>query len=668
VAEFAVVARKPRSSVHEESHEQARQKPWFAAGLGALGLFALAIRLFGINHESLWLDEGYTLLFSRLPLPQLFIVGGAHEHPPLYYLVVHAVLSIHHAFLVPRIVSAVAGSLAVVALGLLGARLFTKETGLIAASLLAISPLHVWYGQDGRAYELAGLFVLLSYLTLVEAVHRPRRWVWIAFVLATLGALYTEYTTVLVLVPQALFWQEARRTDSVRSLLLSWFGVFLGFAPWLGVLAQDAASISTSYWIPTPTLDAVVTTILEFVGAVTPCTSPPCFGSSAGVPILAGHHVEVAMGAVGLVAVAALIAARQRSLRLILLLTWLIVPFAVVLLLAVRRSLYLDRVFLDATFPLYLLLAASAVAAWTKRTLKPILAPILIVAVLSIANLPAVYGTDGRPDWRPLAHDLGSAYRTGQAVIFYPGVVRPLVAAYLPGGWHATSDRSMWTRTYSDVPGFQAKFPPVHSPFVQVRYAAEAELRNWEMTKFTRGIRQVWLVTLDYSGETDTRRWLGTHGFHLLLSESYQLGGNRIELWDRGMPAELGPAVIPPGFGSGWSRVGSVTVHGGQATERGNAQLVRSFAVQPGDAYSANIEYRGMPPSRNYASIDAFDRNGKLLESFPHTKWYDLPVNGVWISQPLGFVAPPGAARAILRLHTFRGEGSWRNVAVYRER
>jgi mannosyltransferase len=668
VAHFAVVARMPRSSVLEASHDQAERKPWFAATLGGLALLALAIRLLAIDHESLWLDEGYTLLFSRLPLPQLFVVGGAHEHPPLYYLLVHFVLRIHDSYLVPRFISAIAGSLAIVVLGLLGARLFTRATGIIAACLLAVSPFHVWYSQDGRAYELAGLFVLLSYLTLVEAVHRPRRWLWGAYALATLSALYTEYTTVLVLIPQVLFWRECFRAGSLRSLLLSWLAVLIGFAPWLGILTVDASSIATSYWIPTPTLDDVAATILEFLGGVTPCTSPPCTGSSAAVPILAGHHTQVALSAAALVVIAMFVAIWRRSLRVNVLLAWLILPFAIVLLLAVKRSLYLDRIFLDATFPLCLLLAAAVVLAFNRRRWLVAAVPVLIVSLLSIVNLPAVYGTDDRPDWRLLARDLGAAYRTSQTVIFYPGVVRPLVTAYLPTGWQASHDDSLWARTYADVPGLQKRFPPVHSPFVQVRYAAERKLRNWELTNFTRGVRQVWLVTLDYSGETDTRRWLGTHGYHLLLSESYLLGGNRIELWDRGMPADIGPAVFPVGFGRGWSRIGSVATHGNQGTTVGNSQLVRSFAVRAGDAYSANIEYRGVPPAKNYASINTYGRNGKLLESFPHTKWYDLPVNGVWISEPIGFVAPPGATRAVISLHNFRGVSSWRNVAVYRER
>jgi hypothetical protein len=46
--------------------------------------------------------------------------------------------------------------------------------------------------------------------------------------------------------------------------------------------------------------------------------------------------------------------------------------------------------------------------------------------------------------------------------------------------------------------------------------------------------------------------------------------------------------------------------------------------------------------------------------------WYELPVDGVWLSQPFGFVAPPGSARAVFSLANRWGQVRYRNVRVYR--
>jgi hypothetical protein len=45
-----------------------------------------------------------------------------------------------------------------------------------------------------------------------------------------------------------------------------------------------------------------------------------------------------------------------------------------------------------------------------------------------------------------------------------------------------------------------------------------------------------------------------------------------------------------------------------------------------------------------------------------------MPVNGVWLSEPFGFIAPPGAVRARLTVQNAWGETDWRKIAVYGER
>jgi hypothetical protein len=40
----------------------------------------------------------------------------------------------------------------------------------------------------------------------------------------------------------------------------------------------------------------------------------------------------------------------------------------------------------------------------------------------------------------------------------------------------------------------------------------------------------------------------------------------------------------------------------------------------------------------------------------------------VWLSQPFGFIPPPGAARATLTLQSQWGRVQWRDVAVFTEK
>lgn len=634
-----------------------------------LFLGALALRLWQIGHESLWLDEGYTLLFSRMPLTKLILVGGAHEHPPLYYLLVHTVLALRDAPLVPRYISAVAGAGSVAAIYFLGRRMFGMPAGLVAALITLISPFHLWYSQDGRAYELAGLTVLLSYLALYHALDRPRFLSWLLYAVLSALALYTEYTTLLVLLPQAILWQRARAQGNGTDLIRAWLGAGALFSPWLGTVLLDAKSIAGNYWIPTPTVATVTGTLLQFLGLRTPCPSPPCVGAETPFPLLVGHETSAAAVTLGAVLVVGLVALRRHDFNLQVLTAWVLVPFAFILLLAVWWSLYLDRVFLDCSLALYLLVGAGLTRFWRRHYLPALVATIALLPLGpgAVINDHLMQVQPTNPNWKSAMRDLAAVYRPSQAVAFVPGVVRQMAAAYLPPNWHARHELSLWYHAYLDVPGWESRYAG----------ATDDQLRDLQLRALARGQRQIWLITEDYTGLSDTREWFAQHGFHLLLSQMYR-GDTRIELWDRRPPAAVGPLVL----GRPWSRWqvhGTVYRSTSTATERGQASLSTRFSVRALRAYTVAVHYRGLPPAAPTVLIRVYNRRGVLLsrmtdgmgnvwEGYPHAKWYDLPANGAWVSEPFGLITPPGSVSATITLSNAWGWSSWRHIDVYRQR
>lgn len=631
-----------------------------------LFVVALGLRVYRMTGEPLWLDEGYTLLFSRMPLQRLLTVGGEHEHPPLYYLMVHAVLAAHNSTMVPRALSALFGSLTVIALFYLGKTLYGTIAGAIAGALLAVAPLHVFYGQDGRGYELAGLLVVLAYLTLFRASQTGNRALWAAYALLCALCLYTEYITAFALAPQVILLGRAWKAGQRRAVLLSLGGAALLFLPWMGVLAHDASSVAGDYWIPAPNPTIVADTFLEFVGLVTACSASPCQGHEV-VSALSGNEVIVASVLVACALAVGLVAAWRRSVDTAVLVLWLLFPFTAILIIGIARPLYLDRVFLDASFPVYLLLAGGlARLRWTALPAGIVVALMCVVAPSQLAN---VYAGGYNPDWRSLSRDLAAAYRPGQSVFINPGVVQSILAAYLPANWHPTREVPLWSRVYVDVPGWQQRFPtPPNSTHLE-RNAIDAELRSYQLGIATRGEKQMWLVTYDYSGMNDTRRWLVDHGFEPIISELYG-GDTRLELWDRRTASALGPAIVPDnGLRTGWSFHGAVRRYGNVMRVSGSTQISRTFPVTAGETISVATDYRGEPPaSKPVVRLVLFDAAGHSIATFPRTMWYDWPVMGVWLSQPFGFVAPPGSTRATLTLSTAWGQAAWRHVAVYRER
>jgi mannosyltransferase len=194
-------------------------------------LLALGQRLYRLDAQSLWYDEGFSVYLARMDLPEITARTAADIQPPLYYYLLHAwtgLLGDSEKAL--RGLSLLFGVLAIPLIYGLASELFhSRLAALLAALLLAVSPLHVWYGQEARMYTLLTFLCLLSSYCLLLLIwlcrplpgsggqRMPRTpttgWagaaaetsLWVAFILINVAALYTHYFAVFVIACQVIY-------------------------------------------------------------------------------------------------------------------------------------------------------------------------------------------------------------------------------------------------------------------------------------------------------------------------------------------------------------------------------------------------------------------------------------------------------------------------------
>jgi hypothetical protein len=175
---------------------------WWPATAVVLGIAAV-LRFPGLMAQSLWVDEVYSV--DMLSWPLWYILNVQDGHPPLFALLHLVVAQVVDPDVAGRLIAAIAGVVAVGLLVRLAAELWDVRTGLVAGFLLAVSPLHVWYSQEGRSYALVVLIGIGSSLALVRAVRSGSWGGWIAFALWSVVGLFTHYLYAALLIAQGVY-------------------------------------------------------------------------------------------------------------------------------------------------------------------------------------------------------------------------------------------------------------------------------------------------------------------------------------------------------------------------------------------------------------------------------------------------------------------------------
>ena len=248
-------------------HAHPRRWPWWLA-VGALLLVAFLLRVWGADHG---LPYAYNADENSHFVPRAIGLYG-HEwnpdyfvNPPAYTYVLNLVFSVWfggraevsrlfaadptEVWVVARVTAAALGTLSIWLLYLTGARLFDRRVGLLAAGLMTVAFLPVFYAHLALndVPTLAPLCLALYGVTGVLRLGRKRD-----YVIAGAGiglAAATKYTGGIVLLPligaaAIQFLAPGGRAIAIRGLVLAGAAALIGF-----IVANPYALLDTGAFI-----------------------------------------------------------------------------------------------------------------------------------------------------------------------------------------------------------------------------------------------------------------------------------------------------------------------------------------------------------------------------------------------------------------------------------
>lgn len=405
----------------------------------ALSALAFTLQIWRLGEQSLWYDEGFSVWLASRPLIEILARTAADIHPPLYYVLLAGWMDLAGAgeFSL-RYLSVLAAVATIPLMWALGRRTLGEHSGTIAALLVAISPLWLWYARDARMYTLVTALVVASTLSLLRWMDRPRRATLGVYVFLNALAIYTHFFAWFIVAAQAgfgLLWMlfDLERRRRLVSLVGAWGAIFLVYLPWLRFVFIRLGA-DRSYWGGTLSVGHVVETIIETwaVGH----TVDPTLGEATSVIVL-----FLAAGGLGALLIRY---SRQKRARrtLLLLVSWLVIPLIALLLVSFGRPKYHPRYMMIGA-PAYVL-ALTALPAWLfdgKWQIRRIVGTTLGLGLLSAlvaVNLFADYNLYTNPaftkdDWRSVAQLLEREHDSDEPILLVSGHAYPVFTYYYEG-------------------------------------------------------------------------------------------------------------------------------------------------------------------------------------------------------------------------------------------
>lgn len=359
------------------------RKVYFLWLMVGILLLAALLRIYNLNHQGLWGDEGWSVEFSQSSnLSDVTLALVPDLHPPLYFMMLATWRTVAGDSEIALRLPAVFAALLTVAV--LSRLAISPTAGIMAALVLALADKHIVLSQEVRHYPMAFLLMALSTWLFLHWLRRPTRRTILLYALVVILSFYTHYYTALILLVQlviVLIIDHKRATQ----LFLMMAAAMLAFVPWFFVAWHQLLIRPEGILHSMPlSWETVSTLTVDFLGR------PP-------ILLLL------------LMAVGVWQAVRSRRSSAWVAVVWLALPIAVTIAVYPIVTVLTDRNMALLLLPIALLAGQGTL--WLEPRARWLLAAILVLNGVASLDSYQVH-----PPWRELAAYVGENYPSGEPV------------------------------------------------------------------------------------------------------------------------------------------------------------------------------------------------------------------------------------------------------------
>jgi 4-amino-4-deoxy-L-arabinose transferase-like glycosyltransferase len=378
-------------------------------------LCAFAFRLYRLDFQDVWWDEGRNIDVASRSLAAIATAKEMDIHPPLYFYTLHLwMLGTGQSEFAVRFLSVFFSLLTIPLFYRFGAamgtdhrsRITNQAFGLLAATVSAFAPFYVSEAQETRMYTLAIFLTTASAYFLYRAWREDGGLLWAGYVMTSALSIYTHYSAGFILIAENAFlglmvlitaYRQGKWLRILRGWVLSQLGIALLYLPQMRIALRQYVT----YENPTmgvPDLPSFLTQVWQGFSL------GPAAELIQATPFLAGIAVILILGLViGLapITIRRLRPERLDPIPLMWLCLWLALPLLLYFYVLRDRPFFHPRYIMLATPPYFLLLAYSLGQIWKRAPAVGLLSTIFLLAAFVPAIQadyfdPAGFGDDTR--------------------------------------------------------------------------------------------------------------------------------------------------------------------------------------------------------------------------------------------------------------------------------
>ena len=416
---------------------------------------ASIVFFYHIDGEGLWLDE-LTSIRDAEELPGKLMSSLVR---PLYYILLLGWMQFGDSDAWLRSLSVSFAIAAVFLLYRLGHRLLGKAEGLIAATMLTLSPMFINHAQEVRMYALSTCLGVAGTLFLVQALteenaDEPSHGTLAKWCIFRLMAILTVPLNVVLLLPDVLiYWWRFRQQRSALIRFGGWLGLLiLLWLPCVFSVLRETSPDSTYASHHTgrqpPGLDNLIRTLKFWT------VWPFAVQTNA---IAASFYKVFTLLVAGLLGAALL--RKHRSPNILWAMAWFVLPLVPILGFSyISVPIWVNRYLLFVSPYLFLILAAGIIRLWRQwKVAALVIALVYLIAVGG--GLVRYYTVQDRPDYKFIVETIEQNEQPGDAVVWSLFVQKIILSHYYDGSAEFFHNKLRGVKTDADISAWLNNFP-----------------------------------------------------------------------------------------------------------------------------------------------------------------------------------------------------------------